>query len=280
MLMNVIKEPVTHFLLIGVVLFAVYAGLNDDIEPRPFEEIVISEDQAAQLAARFHSTWQRWPTPAEWDGLIDNYVREEILAREAKLLSLDQNDVVIRRRLSQKMEFLTESAASALNPSDEELRNYYEANSEIYRTSPQVAFDQILVGPEPDASEVSRIRERLEAGADPRTFGGGSLLPASLPLSQKPIVDRTFGRGFFDQLAEFEIGEWMAPVRSGYGVHIIRVNERIDGKVPEFEDVRDKVGFDWKSVKSAELASVQFRQIRERYSVSRPDVSTLELPSE
>ena len=209
------RQPLVHFLLIGAAIFGLFAALDDSPSAPSLQEIVVTTEKAEQLAAQFQSVWRRPPTGQELNSLVDDFIREEVLVREATALSLDLNDAVIRRRLRQKMEFLTDSAAGALKPADDELRSYFDANSGRYSSGTRVAFDQVFVGDAPGAEEIEQVRIALKTEADHTLIGARTLLPPSLPMAPRSSVDGTFGRGFFDQLTEVETGVWSGPVRSG-----------------------------------------------------------------
>jgi hypothetical protein len=274
------RQPLVHFLLIGAAIFGVFAALDDSSSAPSLQEIVVTTEKAEQLAAQFQSVWRRPPTGQELNSLVDDFIREEVLVREATALSLDLNDAVIRRRLRQKMEFLTDSAAGALKPSDEQLRAYFDANAERYSSDARIAFDQIFVGEAPSVEEIEQVRNVLTPEADHTLVGARTLLPPSLPMSLRSSVDGTFGRGFFDQLTEIEAGAWSNPVRSGYGIHIVRITERSDARILDFESVRDAVLRDWTKDKASEIAEAYYARMLERYSVSRPDISSIGVPQQ
>ena len=168
---GILRQPLVHFLLIGFAIFGLFAVVNErDVTPT-IQEIVVTKDLVSQLAARFEKVWRRQPNKEELDRLIDNHIREEILVREAAALSLDRNDTVIRRRLAQKMDFLTQSAAGAIEPTDEELKAYFDANREKYASKAAVAFDQVFIGTNPDATRSEQLRLDLAGGLDPTIAG-------------------------------------------------------------------------------------------------------------
>ena len=275
------RQPLVHFLLIGAAIFGVFAALDDSSPSAPsLQEIVVTTEKAEQLAAQFQSVWRKPPTGQELNSLVDDFIREEVLVREATALSLDLNDVVIRRRLRQKMEFLTDSAAAALKPSDEQLRAYFDANAERYSSDARIAFDQIFVGEAPSVEKIEQVRNVLTPETDHTLVGARTLLPPSLPMSPESSVDGTFGRGFFDQLTEIEAGAWSNPVRSGYGIHIVRITERSDARILDFESVRDAVLRDWTKDKASGIAEAYYARMLERYSVSRPDLSSIGVPQQ
>jgi hypothetical protein len=178
------------------------------------------------------------------------------------------------------MEFLTDSAAAALKPSDDQLRAYFDANAERYSSDTRIAFNQVFVGEAPSVEEIEQVRNVLTPETDYALVGARTLLPPSLPMSPESSVDGTFGRGFFEQLTEVEAGVWSGPVRSGYGVHIVRITERLDARILDFETVRDAVLRDWTKDKASEIAEAYYARMLARYSVSRPDLSSINVPQQ
>ena len=276
---ELLRQPLIHFLLIGGAIFALFAAIDDAPSEAMTKEIIITNQMADQLAARFERVRRRRPTARELAGLVDDLIKEEVLAREATALSLDANDTVIRRRLRQKMEFLTSSAVAALKPSDEELSSYFKANAKRYASTVKVAFEQIYLGEAPNANDINTARTSLIAGTYQPPEGAKPLLllPATLPLSPKIAIDKVFGTGFFDKVEGLDADVWSGAVRSGYGVHLVRVKKRVPARVPPFESVRDAVQRDWLSVKAQEMAEAQYARMLARYSVKRPDLSAVEV---
>jgi hypothetical protein len=269
-----VQQPLLQFVVIGGVVFATFAWL-DDTPPAPRNSpIVVSEARIIQLAEGFAAVWRRPPTENELAGLVDDFVREEVFVREALALGLDRDDAVIRRRLRQKMEFLTASAADALVPSEADLRAFYEADAASFTTPPRVALDQIFLGDAPSEAAVADIRAALDRGVAHETLGVRTLLPASLPPSPPNVVDGTFGRGVFETVVELEPGTWTGPVRSAYGSHLVRVTERTPATPLPFEAVRAEVEAEWRRARAEALAEDHYERLRARYEVIRPEAAT------
>ena len=276
-----LRQPLIHFLLIGAGIFAVFHALDDTPSAPAPREIVVSDEQARQLADRFQSVRFRAPTPSELEQLIDAFIREEVLVREAIALSLDRNDAVIRQRLRQKMEFLTESVVSALNPSDAQLRDHFDANPDRYVSAARIAFDQIFLGDAPATEAIDQALAALRDGtADPALIGARTLLPPTLPLSRQAAVDGLFGQGFFSLLQKLDTGIWDGPVQSGYGTHIVRISERQDDRPLAFEAAREAVRRDWVKAQENEIAEAHYANLLARYTVVRPEISVLDLTRE
>jgi hypothetical protein len=274
-----LREPLLHFLAIGGLIFMSFGAVATP-GPGSSEIIVVGLEQVARLAARYQSVWQRPPTEDERRAMIDDFVREEIYYREALALGLDRNDVVVRRRLRQKMEFLTDTAADILEPTEGELEAYFAANRQTYGSEPQLAFEQIYLGENPVSDSITLTLSALRSDrvTDPSTFGKSTLLPAQLDLSPPNAIDGVFGQGFFERLPELPPGKWVGPVDSAYGVHLVRILDSSPARAPTLEDVRGAVLRDWKAAKALEIRERHYAQLRERYvvEIQGADVLTVE----
>jgi hypothetical protein len=269
-------EPLLHFLGIGIAVFSLFAAFDDQPAGRHADEIVVDADQAARLAEQFAAVWRRPPTVDELSGLVDDRIREEVYVREALALNLDQGDAVIRQRLRQKMEFLTDSAVAGLEPDEAELRAFFEAAEPgRFAPPPRIAFRQVFLGEAPSDAAIARLQDLLEEGADPALLGEPTLLPAEMPPAAPATVDGTFGPGFFAQLADLPLGAWQGPLPSSYGLHLLRVDRLVPAERPDFEAVRERVLTEWRSQRAAELADAAFERMRATYAISRPDTATL-----
>ena len=264
----ILREPLLHFLAIGGAIFLVFAAVADP-SPRPTDTIVIGSERIKQLETGFKSVWRRQPTDDELLGMIDAFVREEIYYREALALGLDRNDAVVRRRLRQKMEFLTDTGADLLEPAARELEDYLAANAQTYRRGPRLAFEQIFLGETPEQERVTRSLSALQSDpeTDPSALGARTLLPAQLGLSPPNAIDGIFGKGFFGRLAELTTDVWAGPVVSTYGVHLVRIRDSLPARMPPLDEVRDRVLRDWKAAKALEIRELYYARLRERVVV-------------
>lgn len=273
MLRALLKEPLVHFLVLGLIIFAVYHALNRSNEQEP-DKIVVTQARIEQLAGLFAKTWQRPPTAAELKGLIDDYVKEEILYREALALGLDNDDTVIRRRLRQKMEFLSDTVIRALNPTDEELETYLKSNMSKFELDPQIAFEQVFLNPERRGDQIEEdaasILEALNssASADAAKLGDATLLPLELDLTSATRISQTFGPQFAKAIDQLTPGAWGGPIKSTFGTHLVRVNRREPGRVPALSEVRAAVKREWATEQRKKLEDKRFAELLKRYDVS------------
>src|SRR6185295_8212899 len=232
---KLLHEPLVHFLLLGLLVFAGFrfSSRNEAGEPG---KIVVTQAQLESLVNGFTRTWQRPPTTLELEGLIREYIREEVCTREALALGLDKDDSVIRRRLRQKLEFISDSVASQAEPSDEELQKYLQAHAESFRGQRQFTFSQVYLDPQKHGENLNRdinqiLSELRQAGSklDLSTLGDPLLLEQNFAAVSVGEVSKQYGEKFTAKLAEVPVGEWSGPIESGYGLHLVLVSARADG---------------------------------------------------
>ncbi|WP_198065680.1 peptidyl-prolyl cis-trans isomerase [Rhizobium leguminosarum] len=273
LLKRVLREPLVHFLLLALLVFAAYGLFGADADDKR-DSIVVTAPKIEQMAAVFAGTWQRPPTAEELKALIDDYVKEEILVRQALKLGLDRDDTVVRRRLRQKMEFLNVVDAEALAPTDAELDAYLKANAAMFQIGSMLAFQQVYFNPQrrgdTTAQDAASVLEALltDSATDRNLFGDPTLLPPDQPLSSKTSIGQTFGADFAEELDKIPAGQWTGPVNSSFGLHLIRVTERVPGRVPTLDEVRDGVAREWTNAKRKELENQRFAELLKRYVVS------------
>lgn len=272
---RLLREPLVHFLVIGALLFALYAAVSGPA-PAPRNRIVVEPARIDQLANSFEAVRQRPPTNDELVALVESFIREEVYYREALALGLDSNDTIIRRRLQQKLEFLTDSGADLIEPGEGDLEAYFEANARTYQNPPGVAFEQVFLGEAPAPERVSATLTALQADPEIDAFplGESTFLPGQMSLSDPEAIDRRFGAGFFAALEALPQGEWSGPVGSSFGVHVVRINDALPASMPLLEDVQDEVLLEWRAAKASELREKVYARFRERYEIVFPDDAT------
>jgi PPIC-type PPIASE domain len=270
-LQKILREPLLHFLVLGAGLFLLFGVVGESADERP-DRIVVSAAKVENLAGLFERTWRRPPTRAEIDGLIEDHIKEEILYREAIALGLEQDDIVIRRRLRQKMEFISEDVARPAEPTADELQAFL-AEHDRFREPSRVSFAQVYLSPDrrgEDAwGDAERLLVALDAGqSDPAEAGDPFLLERDYRDLAAPDVERLFGGAFGAEVAELPVGRWSGPVESGYGLHLVLVRERIPARLPDLAEVRDAVANEWRSVRQEEANRAFYERLRAGYEVT------------
>ena len=267
--MKLLREPLFHFFLLGVLIFAWFTVQDDGVPSQSDpSQIVIDAQDIERLKAQFEGARQRPPTDAEMQSLVNSLVEEEILVREALALGLDQGDGVVRMRLAQKMSFLTTSVAQSLQPDDADLIAFMEQTPEAYQTAPRVSFRHVMLRPDEDPAAVAVT---LNAGGNPNGIGARSLLPETLNQVVQTAVDGTFGRGVFDQIAVLPQGQWAGPVASGYGTHLVFVEAFTPARMLPFEEVREDVLQNWRRDQAEALTKAQMQAFRANYDIQLPE---------
>jgi hypothetical protein len=278
--MKLVREPLVHFLLLGAALF-VLAGLLSKGSGADPGKIVVTTGQIEHLAAGYERVHQRPPSSDELDALIRDWIREEAYYREAMALGLDRDDAIIRQRLRQKMEFISTDVATAAEPTDDDLQRYLDAHAEAFRLERRFTFRQVYLNPERRRDAVARdatalLAELRKSGvtADVAGLGDPFLHEHEFDALPGSEVAKLFGEQFATALAALDTGRWQGPVESGYGVHLVLVRERTEGRIPALGEVRDAVRREWANARRIESNEAFAQQILRRYVV------TIERPSE
>jgi hypothetical protein len=262
---SLLKEPVLHFLLIGVAIFVAY-GLAAPRD-RQGTRIVVSQAVVDALVREHQARWQRPPAEQELAGLVEAYIRDEILYREGTALGLDRDDPVIKRRVRQKLEVIAEEQQSRDAPTDADLAAYLAQHADRFTRPGTVSFEQIFFPATATAAEVEALRVSAARGADPARLGRSSMLPPrgeNVPLD---LVARDFGSEFATGIAQLPLNEWAGPVRSGFGLHFVRVATRTPSVVPPLDDVRAAVAREWENERRVASSSESYKKLRSQYEV-------------
>ena len=270
---KILSEPLLHFLFIGALLFLGFAVFSSDDQGQD-TTIVVTENDISVLKADFERTWQRPPREKELKGLLDDMVREEIAYREGLALGLDRDDPYIRRRLRMKLELMLEDISAQGSPTDDMLQQFLAENQEKFRQEARYGFSQIYLNPsqrrdtlEEDAQRLLEQLNQDSTRGAPATVGDSIMLPRTFPLSPSSVINRQFGSDFPGKLAELGVGAWQGPIRSGYGLHLVLLEERVAERAPELAEIRPLVERDYELQLRTELKEKIYSSLREKYTV-------------
>ena len=261
---RLIKEPLVHFLIAGALVFTLLSGRAPDLDER---RIVVDERVVGGLVSRFHDSFRRMPTKDETDGLIRDWVQDQVYYREALALGLDEGDEVVVRRMRRKLESLAVTDAETKNPSDAELQALIDKDPARYAEDPLTSFEQIFLGA--DTPDTRRTAEQQL----PILRSGGTvpILPIPLPgkFSDASSADiaAQFGDEFTLGLRGQPTGQWSGPVASGLGLHIVRVTKRGAAQPPVLAKVRQRVENDWRAAATTKAQSDAYARILKGYDV-------------
>ena len=270
---KVLREPLLHFLLLGIAIFVAYGLLPERVSDER-GRIVITQGEIASTIMGFTRTWQRPPTTEELDGLIRDRVREEVYYREALALNLDKDDTIVRRRLRQKLEFLTDDTAAQIQPTDDDLATYLAANGDRFRAKSRWTFSQVYLNPQKHGAnigeEAARLLARLsqvDGNVDVSTEGDTFLLEQDFTATPIDEIAKLFGEPFATRLATVVPGRWQGPIESGYGAHLVLVSEITEGRVPALAEVRQAVLREWADARRREANEKRYEAMLKGYVV-------------
>jgi hypothetical protein len=270
---RLLKEPLLHFLLLGAVLFAAHGLLARGAGSEP-GRIAVTQGQIESMALLFSRTWQRPPSDEELQGLIRNHVREEVLYREGVALGLDRDDPIVRRRVAQKLEFVTEHAEAA-EPSDGDLQAYLDTHPEAFVAEPKITFRHIYLNPRRHektlASDAQQMLNELNNSASASAvsdLGDPTTLPLDFDKATASRIKNTLGYKFWNTLDQIAPGPWTGPVESGYGMHLVQVIERMEPRVPALTEVREAVKREWLLARRVEAGERSYQKLLQRYTVA------------
>ena len=276
-LLTLLREPIVPFLMVGAALFGLQA-LWSASGGRASSEIVVSDEQAATMVQAFSRTWQRPPSQEELQSLFDDHVRTEVLVREARALGLDRNDAIVRRRLRQKMEFVSDGSLTVPAPSDQQLQRHLQAHADRFRSEARLSFEQVYLDPARRGKRLNRDAEALKTqlngkglGVDPASLGDPlAMAGARWTDERRGELVAQFGTTFADALLKQPKGVWVGPIPSAYGQHLVRVSAVKPGALPALAEVREAVTRHWQQAQLQQRKEGYYQELLSRYSVRMP----------
>ncbi len=269
------KEPLLHFLIIGALIFVVFSIANKDAIDVSGNKIVVTSAEIVRLSDNWSKKWNRQPTETELKGLIESYIKEEVYYREALALGLDQNDTILRRRLMQKMEFLSNDLAELNQPDESALNKYFLDNQEKYKLPARMSFTHIYFSLDKRGAKVVEDAKSVLSGLNALRAPelGDSFMMEYDFVQETPFeVERLFGKSFAEQLFTLETNTWQGPIESGYGLHLVRISEKIDSRMPELASVIDKVHTDLMFEQKQKMNKDIYEKFKERYEIVVEDM--------
>jgi parvulin-like peptidyl-prolyl isomerase len=262
-------------MFIGAVIYLLYGVFAEPVPEADDKTIVVSAGEIEWMQTAWQKRWNRPPTPQEFDGLIQQYIKETVLYREALTMGLNQHDQVIRRRLAQKLEFLAKDLVALTPPTEEELQSYFNEHLDRYQEPALYTFTQVFIDPDKrgdttleDAEAIkAKLIRQGDAIEDPGALGDDFMLQSYYPEKDAVEIQKLFGSGFTESLAKLSPGQWHGPVLSGYGVHLVYISSISEPPAPEFAALRERVVQDWTMERGEELNDKFYASLREQYTV-------------
>jgi PPIC-type PPIASE domain len=271
--MRMFREPLFHFLILGAVIFAAHGLIARHKTDKP-GEIIVTQGAVENLVTGFTRTWQRPPTEDELRGLVSDYVREEAAYREALALGLDRDDMIVRRRLQQKLEFLSDDLATRIQPGDADLQSFLQAHKGTFQTEPLFSLRQIYFNPQLHGEnlrrDAARVLDRLRTESSHKSeidAGDPFLLQQNFDNVSPAELKNTFGEKFASAISALPVGSWQGPIDSGYGAHLVYVAKYTPSRLPDLVEVREQVRRDYFDARRRAATDQFYNALLHRYSV-------------
>jgi hypothetical protein len=267
-----LREPLLHFLAIAGLLFATYSWMRQgSMENGSRVAVRITADEVAWLTETWSRQWQRPPSREELRGLVTDYLKEELMAREARAMGLDENDTIVRRRLAQKVAFLVDDTARLTEPTEQDLRRFYDAHLVDFQTGARVSFAHVYFSREKRAdaeTDAKAALVELGRGADPTKLGDRLLLDTEMRNADERTISAQFGPDFAKSVLALRPGDWNEPIVSGYGLHLVRVSEWTPARPLEFDAVKEPVLDRWRNEQQRDVSARYFAGLLKKYGVA------------
>jgi len=274
---KMVREPLFHFMGIGILFFVVHGLVSEGEEPWLGSGIEVTRRDVLRLNRYWASEWNRTPTAEELRSVVEDFVREEVYYREAMAMGLEKDDLIIRGRLVQKMEFYSRDLVMPVEATEAELREYFALNIEDYRTPTQLTFTHIFFNSGRRGEDVAEAEARRVLSAGPATdpgepgpseMGDRFTLRFDYRLATFEQVSRLFGEELAAALFERQVSDgWFGPVGSQYGSHLLRITDRIESALPSFDDVLDEVRRDYARVWRDRQNDEFYASLKSRYHI-------------
>lgn len=263
------REPLVHFLLLGSLLFIAHSIIHRN-NPAG-NEIVVSAQDIDNLVVTWMNKWSRPPSEEELRTLIDDFIREEVLSREAVALGLDRGDAIVKRRLTQKMQFILDAGDTIRLPSEQELKNFFDANKDNYKSEPSYALCQITLADNSRAgmNKIHQLAELLKSKPDTagvQHWGEITAIPFSI-TGTATHIDRLLGADFSRQLNDIAMNQWAGPLPTGMGSSFVYVYEKQEPADPDWMEVKSEVEKDWAEAQRQKLMQRRLNELLSKYTV-------------
>ena len=285
-LRRTMRQPLVHFIVAGFALFVVYALLHPErFAADTSRRIELSATDVGTVELAFIARWQRPPTPTELRGLLASEVRNEILSREAIALGLDKDDVIVTRRLAQKMEFLADDTSGLRAPTPAELHAWFDQHKSEFEPAPRITFRHVFFSIDQRGSEAEGAARKalaLLTGASSQREAaqrGDPFMYQDYYAGQTEVqVAQVFGSDFAKILfSSVPPQRWSGPFASGLGWHIVRAEKLTPGELPSYEEVEVEVRERWMIEQRDAAKRAGFEAMLARYEVVLPSKEAVDV---
>jgi parvulin-like peptidyl-prolyl isomerase len=278
---RLLSEPLVQFLILGVLLFLLtsYIRQHRDKQSR---EIIVNNERIGMMVMNYKTQTGDLPNKQQLDAMIDHYIREEISYREAKKMGLEKDDEIIRRRLSQKFDFLQTDLTEVSQPSDKDLKQFYTQHPELFQTVATVSFSHIYFSTDNSTDAIAKqkafkVLQQLRNSNLHRAPEKGDRFPLQYEYTAQAAIDiqQNFGdKSILDTLFKAPINVWVGPAQSGYGWHLIFISKRNNAVEIPFASIKKEVKTKYMEAAKATQNKKLFDQLSEKYIIKREYLET------
>jgi len=262
-------------LILGAAIYGAYGVFGTPEEDFRDTIIMVDSNRIDSMIGEWERRWNRPPSRQEIDGLIQQYIKEAVLYRQAVAMGLNEDDPITRRRMAQKLEFLTSDLSAMQEPAEGELEQFFNDNPDPYREPDTISFSHIFF--DPDAREeatlvdaeatLAQLKEKGEPGQEISQLGDRFMLQNYFASATEMDIRRQLGSGFSEVVMELEPGQWHGPILSGYGVHLVYVYDYFEAPAPIFEDVQARILEDWHTQQREQFNAEFLENLKNRYEI-------------
>jgi hypothetical protein len=266
-LRSLVREPLFLFTLLGVLLYFFFSSMYDRVNDKQ-RAITVSPAQIELLTTSFEKTWNRPPSEPELQAQINNFIMDEVFYMEAVAMGLDKKDPAVKRRLRQIMEMMLDDFATVY-PTESQLQQFLIENAEDFRLESTISFEHLYFKEDQKDKAISTL-PKLNSGkisADDLT-NNLLLLPRAFQDETEFQIERQFGKEFTNELFRLDAGSWLGPVASAYGWHLVRIQDKREGTIPDLAEVRDQVEREWMVVQRNQIKEKQYERLRSNYDIT------------
>jgi peptidyl-prolyl cis-trans isomerase C len=275
------SEPLLQFLVLGLLLFFTVNYVQQKTD-RQSSEITISNEQVGLMMMNYKAQTGTLPTKQQLDAMINNYIKEQISYREAKRMGLDKDDEIIKRRLSQKFDFLQTDLAEIPTPSDEDLKQFYNKNPSLFRTDATVSFSHIYFSTDNSTDSIAKQRalivlQQLKQSNIPRAPERGDRFALQYDYTDQAITDlqQNFGdKQILQELFKEPLHTWVGPYQSGYGWHLIYITKIDSAKVIPFASIKKEVKTQYVNAEKTKQNKKFYDELSAKYIINRVYLDT------
>lgn len=273
---SLLKEPLLHFLLLGGILLFGYSLVGGEpSSPSAGNEITLSAAKLEQLSYAFEKTHQRQPDKTERNALIENYFKEETAYKKGLAMGLLEGDALIKKRIRQKLEFIVEDAVATIEPSHQQLQDFLAERVDDYRSDEIFNFEQVYLNPQKYAdidAEMDRILDVLQNQKTAASLGDSIFLEPNYTATAYWAIARDFGSPFADRLKKLTLNQWHKGIKSGYGIHLVKITKKHGGEPQSLGQVKEALTQEWQYQQRDDAMKVFYESLFKEYDVQLQNI--------